>query len=100
MVTLAANDLIYIADNNDNIQAADLSASSSIHHLENRLDDSSTLHCIINDEASDDRASKPHISSNYLFNSRRRFVSLEATTTDEQCKQCNFNSYTYVTTCI
>lgn len=67
-----------------NIEA--VSAVNDIHQRSNGLVDNSTLECFSNDGASDDRAVKCCISNCYNDISRRRFVALQPTATDTQCK--------------
>ena len=66
-----------------NIEA--VSALSNAHQLNNCLVDNSTVECLINDGASDDRAVKCCISNHYHYNGRRRIVVVEATAEDKQC---------------
>ena len=66
-------------------EAENLTALSSVFHLDYSLVDNSTLHCcFVHDGASDDRADKCSISSYYHH--RRRHLTLHSTTTDKQCK--------------
>ena len=66
-----------------NIEA--VSALSSAYQTNNCLVDNSILECFINDGASDDRAVKCCVSNHYHHYSRRRFVAVEDTETNNQC---------------
>ena len=61
-----------------------VSALSNAHQVNNCLVDDSILECFINDGASDDRAVKCCINNHCHWNSRRRFVAMEGTETNNQ----------------
>ena len=69
-----------------NIDKDNLCVTNGAHQLDNKSQAISTIHCIINEEASDDRADKYCVSNCCHRNSRRRIVPCQATVTLEQCK--------------
>jgi len=74
---------LYITDYSDNIEALNISASSSINKLDIFSVNTATVQCVINDGASSDQAEKSFINSYYQYNGRRRFkfIALQITTT-------------------
>ena len=62
-----------------------VSPLGTAYQLHNCLVDNSTLECLINDEASDDRAVKCYISNHYHHNGRRRLLVVETNVTNSKC---------------
>ena len=75
--------VLYIITGNVDVNIEAVSALSNAHQL-NKVDNS-ILECFINEGASDDSAVKCCISNHYHHEGRRRFVTLEAAATNNQC---------------
>ena len=76
---------VYTDTVNVNIEAENLTALSSVYQSDYSSVKNSTLQCcVVHDGASADRADKCSISSNYHH--RKRYLALQSTTTDKQCK--------------
>ena len=68
-----------------NIEAENLSALSSVFHLDYSPVDNSNLQShVVDDRASDDRAEKCYIICGYYY--RKRYLALHSTAADKQCK--------------
>ena len=64
-------------------EAENLKAISSVHQLDNCSFEVTTVHCVIDDAASDDRAERAAVGDYYLHNGRRSFVISQ---TNKPCK--------------
>ena len=62
-----------------------VSALGTAYQLHNCFVDNSTLECLINDGASDDRAVRCYISNHYHHNGRRRLLVVETNVTNSKC---------------
>ena len=80
----------YITDYSNDNQAVNISASSGVNQPDNFSINIATVQYVSNDEASGDRAEKCFISNHCQCNGRRRFVTLQVTTTGKyiQCWIC------------
>lgn len=77
----------YNADNMDAIIDNDnLCVTNGAHQADNKSQAISAIHCIVDEEASDDRADKCYVSNCCHCNGRRRMIPLQTTMTDEHCK--------------
>ena len=81
--------MYYTGTVNVDTEAESLNALSSVYQLDYSSVENSTLQCcVVHDEASDDRADKCSINTDYHH--RKRYLNLHSTTTDKLCK------YTYL----
>ena len=74
---------------NVNSEAENLYMTGSIQQVDNSSFRITTLHCVIDDAASDDRAEKCYFTVHHHYHYRRRFLALQATKTNAPCEYTN-----------